>query len=91
MRNAGTGIYGETAMKRYFGWALLVAAGLLLGVASSSYQRTNADSPASASDADTSNADTLAELKEIKTQLKEINTQLRTGVTKVSVQMNTDR
>jgi len=79
-------------MKRYFGWASLVVAGLLLGVASSSYQRTNADSPAaSVADSENLNANAVAELKEIKTQLKEINTHLRTGVTKVLVVMNPDR
>ena len=77
-------------MKRYLGWALLVTAGLLLGVASSSYQRTNADSPAAA-DVENMNADVVAELKEIKTELKEINTHLRTGVTKVFVNMNPDK
>jgi hypothetical protein len=82
---------GETAMKRYLGWALLVAAGLLLGVASSSHQRSNADSPAAADDLANANADAVAELKEIKIQLKEINAQLKTGVTKVTVVMNPDR
>jgi hypothetical protein len=76
-------------MRRYFSWILLVAAGLLLGVASSSYQRTNADTPAD--DAASINGDVVVELKEIKAQLKEINTQLRTGVTKVTVVMNPDR
>jgi hypothetical protein len=79
-------------MKRYVSWVLLVAAGLLLGVASSSHQRSNADSPAvAAADAAGVNADAVAELKEIKAQLKEINTHLRTGVTKTFVVMNPDR
>ena len=38
-QSVGAGFSGEIVMKRYLGWALLVAAGLLLGVASSSYQR----------------------------------------------------
>lgn len=75
-------------MRRYFGWAVLVAAGLLLGVTSSSYQRSNAEPPSSTANADSANADVLAELKEIKSELKEINTHLRTGVTRVYVNMN---
>ena len=75
-------------MRRYLGWAFFVAAGLLLGVASSSYERSNAAPPASVASADSANADAVAELKEIKTQLKEINTHLRTGVTKVFVMLN---
>jgi hypothetical protein len=79
-------------MRRYLSWALLVAAGLVLGVASSSYQRSNADTPpaaaADAADAASITADAVAELKEIKAQLKEINEQLHTGTTKVFVMMN---
>ena len=79
-------------MKRYFGWAFLVAAGLLLGVASSSYQTTHADPPAEeAADAETPKTDALTELKEIKTQLKEINAHLHSGVVKVVVVMNPDK
>ena len=78
-------------MKRYLGWALLVAAGLLLGVASSSYQCSNAASPATAADAGDVNADTVAVLKEIRAELKEINAHLNTGVTKVTVVMNANR
>ena len=76
-------------MKRYLGWAVLVAAGLLLGVVSSSFERSNASPPATFAAADdAANAEVVAELKEIKAQLKEINTHLRTGVTKVFVNMN---
>ena len=76
-------------MRRCFGSALLVAIGLLLGVASSSVQRSDARPPATSMAADDAmNAEMLAEVKEIKTQLKEINTHLRNGVTKVFVNMN---
>ncbi len=75
-------------MRRYLSWAFLVAAGLLLGVASSSYQRSNADPPASAASADSANADAVAELKEINAQLKEINAHLQKGTTRVFVMMN---
>jgi hypothetical protein len=79
-------------MKRYLGWALLLAAGLLLGVVSSSYERSNADSPpAAAADSANVSGDAVAELREIKVQLKEINAHLRTGVTKTFVVMNPDK
>jgi hypothetical protein len=80
---------GEIAMRRYFGWAFLVAAGLVLGVVSNSYERTSASPPtASAAADDAVNAEIVAELKEIKAQLKEISTHLRTGTTRVFVNMN---
>jgi hypothetical protein len=76
-------------MRRYFGWAFLVAAGLLLGVVSNSYERTSASPPARFAVADdAANAEIVAELKEIKTQLKEITTHLQTGTTRVFVNMN---
>jgi hypothetical protein len=76
-------------MRRYLGWAFLVAAGLLLGVVSSSYQGSSAAAPTARAAVDDSvNADTLAELKEIKAQLKEMNTHLQKGVTRVFVTMN---
>jgi hypothetical protein len=76
-------------MNRRFGWALLVAAGILLGFVSSSYQRTNAGTlSAPAADADTADADAVVQLKEIKAQLKEINTMLRTGAARVTVVIN---
>jgi multidrug efflux pump subunit AcrB len=66
-----------------------VAAGLLLGVVSSSYQRSNADPPATTAAVDDSaNADTVAQLKEINAQLKELNAHLQKGVTRVFVMMN---
>jgi hypothetical protein len=80
-------------MKRCLGWSLLLAAGLLLGAATSSLQTTHADPPGdgsapSSSSKDDVNLAMLAELKEIKTQLKEINSHLRTGVTKTFQMMN---
>jgi len=73
-------------MNRCLGWAALVTLGVLLGVASSSHQTTKADDPDVAA-----NADTVAELKEIKTQLKEINAYLRSGVVKTIAVMNPDK
>ncbi len=79
-------------MNRRFGWAMLVAFGVLVGLASSSYQRSHAEPPAAetAGAENSHDADVLSELKEIKTQLKEINTQLHTGAIKVIVLMNPD-
>ena len=79
-------------MNRRFGWAMLVAAGILLGFASSSYQRTNASSLAAPSaDSEVPAAEAVEELKEIKAQLKEINTLLHTGTVKVVVILNPDK
>jgi len=81
-------------MHRRFGWAMLVAAGVVLGFASSSYQRTNADPPPPVSDSSgtrdadaeaNANANAVAQLKEINAQLKEINTMLRTGTARVTL------
>ena len=72
-------------MNRSFQWTMLVAAGMILGFLSSSYQRTNADPPATAVVvSDNPGADALVQLKEINAQLKEINTMLRTGSAKVT-------
>jgi hypothetical protein len=73
-------------MRRCFGWAMILAIGILLGGALNSHQSTNAEPPADADAA--TNADALAELKEIKAQLKEVNSFLRTGVVRVFVNMN---
>ncbi|MFZ1935948.1 MAG: hypothetical protein WCB27_10745 [Thermoguttaceae bacterium] len=77
-------------MRRYLSWAFLVAAGLLLGVVSSSYQRSNADPPATTATTvdDSANADTVGQLKEINAQLKALNAHLQKGVTRVYVMMN---
>jgi len=73
-------------------------AGILLGVASSSYQTTHADDPPAEGTADASktksddpNAQILAELKEIKDQLKDVNSYLRTGVLKTTAVMDQSR
>lgn len=76
-------------MNRRSQWALLVTAGIVLGFASGSYQRINADPPVSAAVvSDAPGAEALAQLKEINTQLKEINTMLRTGSAKVTLVIN---
>jgi hypothetical protein len=76
-------------MRRYLSWIFLVVAGLLLGVVSSSYQRSNADPPAAAvATADSASCDAITELKEIKAELKELNAQLKKGTSRVFVMMN---
>jgi hypothetical protein len=70
-------------MNRYFGGAMLVAIGIILGSAMSFSDRREvvAEEPG------TSVAD---QLSDIRTQVKEINTQLRSGTVKVIVVLNPD-
>jgi hypothetical protein len=85
-------------MNHRFGWAALVAVGMLAGFALSSYQRGDmgpraavaAEPEAQAEAENPHDADVLSELKEIKTQLKEINTLLHTGSIKTIVLINPD-
>jgi hypothetical protein len=85
-------------MKRCLGWSLLLMAGILLGVASSSYQTTHADDPPAEQAADDTptnskdvNAAILAELKKIRGELKEVNSYLRTGVVKTTAVFDQSR
>lgn len=79
-------------MNRRFAWAMLVAAGILLGFVLSSYQRTDAGPSASAAvNAEDQETQAIEQLKEIKVQLKEINTLLHTGTVKVIVVINPDK
>jgi hypothetical protein len=98
---------GENAMKRHWIWAALVAAGVAFGGVAASYQRTAAQSPAqpmadhfgrAAPDDQTTNADIVAQLKDLKDQLKDLtdqvkslNNQFQTGSAKVTVVMNPGR
>jgi hypothetical protein len=78
-------------MNRRFGWAILVAASVVLGSALGSYQGTHAVRAAAADDSgDPVVKELIAQLKEIKGQVKEINTHLRSGQTKVVLVMNPD-
>jgi hypothetical protein len=81
---------GDKTTNRRLAWAILIAIGVLVGFASSSYQRSDAGSPAAAEAEDPPDTEAVAELKEIKTQLKEINTLLHTGAVKVIVLVNPD-
>jgi hypothetical protein len=74
-------------MNRIFRGALLIAFGILLGVASSTFQQTKADAPSS-DDAIRTQQDILAELKEIKSQLKSTDSYLRTGIIRNFAVMN---
>jgi hypothetical protein len=73
-------------MNRRFGWAMLVAAGMVVGYALSSYDRTDVALAA----AEEQDIDVVNQLKDIKTQVKEINTFLRSGTLRVVVVINPD-
>jgi hypothetical protein len=79
-------------MSRRFGWAMLIAAAMVLGCALGSYERTHAAGPAARdADAEEREMDVGEQLKDIKTQVKEINTLLHSGTLKVVVVINPDR
>ena len=59
-------------MNRHLRGAMLIALGILLGVASSSFQQTKADG-----DDSRGTAAVVAELKEIKDQMKDMKTQIK--------------
>lgn len=78
-------------MNRSFGWAMLVAAGMVLGSALSSHERSNAAPPAAEVAAVEDPAIELAgQLKELKKQVTEINDLLHNGTIKVVVVLNPD-
>jgi len=77
-------------MNRHFGWAMLVAAGVLLGCVLGTHQKTNAEGPAPAETQEQDNQ-IVDQLKEIKAQLKELNGMLRSGTAKVTVGINPSR
>jgi hypothetical protein len=78
-------------MSRRFCWAMLAAAGIVLGCALNSYERISA-APPEAPDAPTQDqvADLIDHLKDIRTQVKEINALLHTGNVKVVLMINSD-
>ena len=80
-------------MNHRFGGAMLVAAGIVLGCALSSYEGIHAAAaPAEEEEAaDVRDPNVADQLKAIRAQLKEINTQLHTGTIKVVVVMNPDQ
>jgi hypothetical protein len=77
-------------MNRRLGWAMLVAAGMVLGLALSGYQRTDAAPPTARNAAEEQAAEIAVQLADIKTQVKEINSFLRSGTLRVVVVINPD-
>jgi hypothetical protein len=75
-------------MNRHFGWAMLVAAGVVLGAALGSYERTPAAAQAQDAEVVDRRADVVEQLKDIKTQVKEINAVLHSGNLRVVVVIN---
>jgi hypothetical protein len=79
-------------MNRRFASAMLVAVGVLLGLALGSYQRSDIG-PAAARAADVEgpqDGEVVAQLKEANAQLKDINTFLRSGKLRVIDIINPD-
>ena len=76
-------------MNRSFGWAMLVAAGIVLGCALSSRERIQAAPPApEEAAAREQQAELAGQLKDIKKQVAEINDVLHNGLIKVVVVLN---
>jgi hypothetical protein len=75
-------------MNRQFGWAMLVAVGMVFGCALSSYEKTSAAPPKQ--DVEEQDPDIARQLKDIRTYVKEINTVLHSGSVRVVVLLNPD-
>jgi hypothetical protein len=76
-------------MSRRFGWAMLVAAGMVFGGALGSYEKSHA-APAQDAAADDQDANLADQLREVKTEVKEINKLLHSGTLRVVVVINPD-
>ena len=77
-------------MGRRFGWAMLVAAGIVFGGALGSYEKIHA-APARDAAADDQDTTELADqVREIKNEVKEINKLLHSGTLRVVVVINPD-
>ncbi len=78
-------------MSRRFGWAMLVAAGMVFGGALGSYERIHA-APARDRDAavDDQDTDLVDQMREVKNELKDINKLLHSGTLRVMVVINPD-
>jgi uncharacterized radical SAM superfamily protein len=77
-------------MNRCFGWAALVAAGIVLGSAWSSLERSHVAVAAQNTTGDDAAVEMIAELKEMKVQLKEINAILHSNQLRVVPVINAD-
>jgi hypothetical protein len=79
-------------MHRRFGWAILLAIGILLGYAANPHERTNAGAVAQpAIDADPQQTEIINQLKDVKAELKTLNAMFRTGEARVVVVINPSR
>lgn len=76
-------------MSRRFGWAMLAAAGIVLGGAWGSYEKTHA-APANDAAADEQDTNLADEVREVKNEVKEINKLLHSGTLRVVVVINPD-
>jgi len=76
-------------MSRHFGWAMLIAAGMVLGGVLGSYERSHA-APARDAAADEQDVDLADQVREIKNEVKEINKLLQSGKLRVVVVINPD-
>jgi hypothetical protein len=77
------------SMSRRFGWAMLVAAGIVLGGAWGSYEKTHA-APAQDAATDDQDVPLADQVREIKNEVKEINKLLQSGRLRVIVVINPD-
>jgi hypothetical protein len=76
-------------MNRSFGWAMLVAVGMVLGYALSCHESIQAAPPAPEEvAAKEQQAELAGQLKDIKKQVAEINDLLHNGLIKVVVVLN---
>ncbi|MEN6405218.1 MAG: hypothetical protein ABFC77_01980 [Thermoguttaceae bacterium] len=75
-------------MSRRFGWAMLLAAGVVFGVAIGSHEKIRA--AADDDNGKAQEANVLDELKEIKGEVAAIKTVLKSGTIQVAVVMNPD-
>ncbi len=75
-------------MNRRFGWALLVAVGMVLGYVLNSLDGTGTVLTPQRAHAREQNGDLADQIGEIKTQVKEINTLLKSGKLRVVVAIN---
>jgi hypothetical protein len=77
-------------MSRRFGWALLLAVGIVLGWSLGGYQCSVAAPAADDAAAEEQAKDVAEQLRSIRTQVKEINALLQSGKLMVVVAINPD-
>ncbi len=78
-------------MSRRFGWAMLIAVGMVLGYAMSSHERSHAAPPVAAENgAEDANTEMMQQLKEVNSHLKRIDSLLSSGRLRVIQVINPD-